>query len=291
MSSKPKVAVIGVGNMGSALAERLLSQGYDVTVFNRTREKCEALRLKGAHVASDVANALMNADVVICALFDGVALREVVLGGITGHVLNDRPFINVAHTTPEEIAALGVEFGARGARLSEVDVIAYPHNVRAGVGDYVIAGPEEDRRSWEALFRDLGGTVHHIGALGDASRCEMALWLPFAFQTIAIAYTTAAFAKERLSMSVLQGVLSGSPLLRIAGAEQAIPPMVQRQYGTNQWSVDNMLSSLDILIRYASGLGLPTEVFGSIRELYRQTAQRGLGLRDHMAVHEVLLGP
>lgn len=291
MANRPKtrVAVIGAGNIGSAVAERLLSRGYAVTVFNRTRAKSERLHGHGAELAGDAASAIAGTDVAVCALFNGAAIREVILGGVSREVLRGRVLINVAQTTPAEIVSLGTAFAEVGARLSEVEVIAYPDDVRAGRGDYVIAGPDQDRPTWETLFLNIGARVHHVGPLGSASRAEMAFWLPFAFQTIAAAYATAAFEKERLPVSVLQAVLGMNPVLRIPGAEQAIAPMVKRVYGCDQWSVANMLSSLDVAIQYARTLGLPAQVFECIRDLYQAASRRGLGGQDHMAVHEVIL--
>jgi 3-hydroxyisobutyrate dehydrogenase len=64
------VVIVGIGNMGSAIAERLLSRGHRVTVYNRTRDTCLPLEAKGARIADDLSNALTDSQVVISVLYD-----------------------------------------------------------------------------------------------------------------------------------------------------------------------------------------------------------------------------
>src|SRR5260370_10184029 len=79
------VGLIGLGRMGAGIAKSLLRAGHRVTVFNRTRERAEALRKDGAAVAGSVAEAC-HGDVVLTMLADDAAVEAVVVG--EGGVLN-----------------------------------------------------------------------------------------------------------------------------------------------------------------------------------------------------------
>lgn len=288
MTKRPPIAVIGTGNMGSAIAERLLSQGYSVTVWNRTLAKTRSLEAAGAHVVPNVEDALEASTHVILVLFDAPAVRQVLRSARARKSLRDKIMMNVAHTAPAEIVELAEELSKAGARLSEVNVVSYPNNVRVGDAEFILAGAAEDRDGWVRIFGDLGAKVHHIGAVGRASKAEMGLWLPYAFQTLAIAYGVAAFQREELPQSVLESVLTANPILRIAGSEATIPVMAARSYGTEQWSIDNMIASVEMAADYAGKLGLPTEVFLSIRNAYAEARKKGLGRHDVAAVYEVV---
>lgn len=285
---KPPISVIGIGNMGSAIAERLLARDYEVYVFNRTADKAHRVQALGATMTASAAEALSVSDLIISGLVNGEALKTVLLSDVTKEFLQGRRVMNIAQTTPLEVEELAEAFADAGARLSEVEVIAYPADVRAGQSEFVLAGPDEDSAIWSAIFGDLGGKVHHVGAVGRASRVEMAFWLPFAFQTIAVAYTVAAFEKEHLPISVLESVLKDNPVLRMPSAAPAIQAMVAGKFGTDQWSVDNMVTSLNIAIEYARAIHLPVAIFEKIQEAYAEAARRGFGSQDHAAVYDVI---
>merc|ERR1719277_2862800 len=79
-AAKPSVGYLGMGIMGSAMAGRLLDAGYDLTIWNRTRARCEALEAKGAKVAG-TAKALVEAcDIVFACTSDPASARAVVFG-------------------------------------------------------------------------------------------------------------------------------------------------------------------------------------------------------------------
>src|SRR5919201_4999972 len=78
--ARPKVALIGLGNMGSAIAERLLDAGYPLSVFNRTRSREGALVDRGTTRLESASAALAEADVCLTSLADDAAIESVVLG-------------------------------------------------------------------------------------------------------------------------------------------------------------------------------------------------------------------
>ena len=73
----PRVAVLGLGTMGAAMARRILDAGLPLTVWNRNPDRAEPFRDTGARIAPDAEDAVSDADVVLTMLFDGGALRSV----------------------------------------------------------------------------------------------------------------------------------------------------------------------------------------------------------------------
>src|SRR6185437_14355211 len=80
MLAAMKVAFIGLGKMGSGMARNLLSAGHQITAYNRTRQKSEALEKDGARVADSAAAACQGAEAVITMLADDHAVEEMVFG-------------------------------------------------------------------------------------------------------------------------------------------------------------------------------------------------------------------
>ncbi len=80
MLAPMKIAFIGLGKMGTGMARNLLRAGHSLAVYNRTREKAEALAGEGARVASSPADAARDAEVVMTMVADDLALEEIVFG-------------------------------------------------------------------------------------------------------------------------------------------------------------------------------------------------------------------
>ena len=103
MSSKPRVALIGLGLMGSGMARRLLGASFPLTVYNRNPQPAALLAEEGAHVAASPREAAARADVVLSMVSDDVAARAVWLGeqgalagAARGTVLVDCSTVSVA---------------------------------------------------------------------------------------------------------------------------------------------------------------------------------------------------
>src|SRR5260370_14046008 len=79
IKENPRLGFIGMGGMGSRMAARLLAAGYDVTVYNRNRERTRSLEKQGAKVASEPGELAARADIVLSSLADDVAVEKVML--------------------------------------------------------------------------------------------------------------------------------------------------------------------------------------------------------------------
>lgn len=283
------IGIIGTGSMGSAIAEGLLAADRDVIVFNRTRDKTEPLAKLGARVASSPAELFEASDLVITVLPDADTTRDLLFAPETRPALSGKMLLNIAHTTPREIEELAKSVKEAGAVLSEVNVTVYPGPVRDRQGHFNLACSPEHRETWSAVFRDLGDHVHYVGPVGNASRAEFALWLSYMFNPIAVAYSAAAFAKLGLPKEALVSALSENPTLRFASSEILIPQMLSGKYETDTYSVDNFAYSVDLVLADAEKLGLPTELFVSVRDLFKKASHLGHGADDISAVFEALM--
>ena len=121
-----RVAVVGTGRMGGAMAGRIAAAGHSLTVWNRTRSKAEAVAsiLPGVSVVDTARDAAAAADVVVVSLADDAALRSA-YGGDDGLIAGLRSGTVVADTStvaPETIRELGGQVAATGAALVDTPV-------------------------------------------------------------------------------------------------------------------------------------------------------------------------
>src|SRR6266851_1772390 len=119
-----KIGIAGTGRMGAAVAGRLLSVGHDVSVWNRTRGRTEALALAGASVAATPAELATRAEIVITFLTDAAAIDATYHGsdGLLAGEVRGKLFIDMSTVRPETEKALAAKVGAKAAALIECPV-------------------------------------------------------------------------------------------------------------------------------------------------------------------------
>ncbi len=166
MLAAMKIAFIGLGRMGMGMARNLRRAGYDVAVYNRTREKAEALAADGARVASSPADACSDVEVVMTMVADDHAVEDIVFGnnGIAAAMKNG--CIHVSHSTISTALArrLTAEHGQRKQGYLSVPVFGRPEHAESKNLVVVAAGPSELVERCRPLFDAIGRQTFVIGA-------------------------------------------------------------------------------------------------------------------------------
>ena len=136
-----RLAVLGMGRMGHAVAERLLGGDHEVTVWNRTPHKADDLVAKGAREGATPAAAAEETEATFTSLADDAAVRIVVTGqdGVAAG-LGDGVLIDASTVSPETTADLAE---AVGGRLLASPILGSPTAVVSGEAGYLIGGPRE----------------------------------------------------------------------------------------------------------------------------------------------------
>ncbi len=165
MLAAMKIAFVGLGRMGMGMARNLLRAGYDLAVYNRTREKAEALAGDGARVASSPADACRDAEVVLTMVADDHAVEEVVFGnnGIASAMKDG--CIHVSHSTISTALArrLTAEHGQRKQGYLSVPVFGRPEQSGSKNLLVVAAGPIELVERCRPLFDAIGRQTFVVG--------------------------------------------------------------------------------------------------------------------------------
>ena len=165
MLAAMKIAFIGLGRMGMGMARNLLRAGHTVAVFNRTREKAEALVPGGARVANSPADACRDAEAVMTMVSDDHAVEEIVFGndGIASAMKND--CIHVSNSTISTALArrLTAEHARRNQGYLSVPVFGRPEHAESKNMVVVAAGPIELVDRCRPLFDAIGRQTFVIG--------------------------------------------------------------------------------------------------------------------------------
>lgn len=168
---RPRVAILGTGKMGSAIAGRLSGAGFELTLWNRTRERAVALGL--GHVADTPAAAALNAEVIISSLTGPDAVRAAYLGPNGALAAADGKLIVEMSTAGADLVTdLAGEAATAGARLVDAPILGAPPVVLDGKAAILISGAKRDVATAMPVLATLG-TVRHVGTLGNAARLKL----------------------------------------------------------------------------------------------------------------------
>jgi 3-hydroxyisobutyrate dehydrogenase len=152
-----RVAVLGLGAMGSRIARRLLDAGNEVVVWNRTLEKAEGF----PHVAATPAKAANEADVTITMLANPEALRAVT------EQIEPRVLIEMSTVGPEAVKEL-----ARRMEVIDAPVLGSRSEAEEGTLHVFVGATPEQYAQWSPLLGHLG-TTHHVGPLGAGASAKL----------------------------------------------------------------------------------------------------------------------
>jgi 3-hydroxyisobutyrate dehydrogenase-like beta-hydroxyacid dehydrogenase len=166
-----RIGWIGAGRMGSALVKRLLDAGYDVSIYNRTRSKAEALARLGAAVVDSPAE-LADRDVVFTMVGGSDDFKEVTIGrdGVLSRAGASPPIVidstTISQAASDEVRAIAAE---RGTAVLAAPVSGNAKVVAAGRLTMVVSGPETAFLQARELLERLAARVTYVGD-GDRAR-------------------------------------------------------------------------------------------------------------------------
>ena len=160
-----KIAFLGLGNMGIAMARNLLRAGHDVTVWNRTRSKAEELRADKATIADSVATATRGTDFVITMMADDHAVSWAVLdaGGILENLAPGATHISMSTISVALSRQLAAEHEKRGQHYIAAPVFGRPDAAAAAKLVIAAAGDPSTLQHCQPIFDAIGQRTFVIG--------------------------------------------------------------------------------------------------------------------------------
>lgn len=282
-----KIAVLGTGLMGSAVAEAVLNAGHETLVYNRTAAKTQPLVALGAKAVATPAEAIQAADVSILVLPDGSSVSEVLLSDAAKAALKGKKVLNASTTKPDDIIAIAKGVNENGGRMAEMSIMVGPDEVRSKHGYFYLGCAADEEAFWTEMILSFGQSLVRVGEVGDASMAEAPVVFASVFGIVTAAYAASVALKLNLPKELTD---SYAGMIGPAG-EYLIPKMLAREYDECFASVDSLIGVADAAAGSAKSLGFPGKVFEDMRSLFEEAAKRGYGAKDGSSVVEVLLDP
>lgn len=271
-----KVAFLGLGAMGGAMAEVLLAAGVDLNVWNRDATKAETLSRRGAAVASTPASAVSNAEIVVTMLSDDEALAAVMEGPDGALHAMPRGALHISMSTISAAASEALEHAHResGLEFIAAPVFGRPQAAAQGALFVVAAGDPAAVARAEPLLSLVGQRRFIVG--NRASQAN-AMKLAGNFMIMAAAEATgeamAVAAKSGIDPATVHEVITGSlfdaPIYHAYGAM-----LVEKRFSPAAFSAELGLKDMRLFDELAEAGRVPTPFLGILRDRLRTVINR-----------------
>ncbi len=285
-----RVAFLGLGIMGSRMANRLVGAGFELTVWNRTQSTAEEFCAEhpGVRLAHTPGEAGADADIVVTMVVDGPQVEHVLLGddGVAAAARPGTLCIDCSTIGPSWTREIADRLGEHGVRMIDAPVTGSSPRAEDGTLTIMAGGSDDDVTRARPVLEAMGTTIVHAGVLGHGQMVKLI--------NNAVAATNAAVLGEALVVGAKAG-LDLEALTQVMGAgsgnstmlELKARPMREHDYST-LFKLDHMLKDVRLCLDEGAEIGAPFTYAALTRELLIAASGRGHGEDDFAAVIEAL---
>jgi len=282
------VGFIGLGIMGSLQAANLAKAGYELTVYNRTREKAEAWVSEHGGTVVDSPSAVAEAsDVVITMVVDGPQVEDMIGQALAGARENTL-FVDMSTIAPATARELAATLSAKGHAFVDAPVTGSSPKAEAGTLTIMAGGAKDDVERARPLFEVMGEKIVHAGDAGQGQAVKVLSQGVTAVNCATLAQAITVGRRIGLDLDALLEVMTGgssdSTMRELKGqgmVDHDIPVL---------FKLEHMLKDVVLCLEEARGAGASFPFAGLAGELYSAGVGRGLGEQDFGAVLEVVEG-
>jgi 3-hydroxyisobutyrate dehydrogenase-like beta-hydroxyacid dehydrogenase len=281
-----RVAVVGTGRMGTAMVGRLVLAGHQVTVYNRTRTRAEAVAAThGVSVAANPRGAASTADVVVVSLADDAAVRAAYLGsdGLVAGLRAETVVADTSTVDPATIRALAPEVARLGATLVDTPVSGSVSTVESGQLLVMAGGDESALDRARPVLDAFASRVIRLGALGSGATMKLVVNSMVHGLNAALAESLVLAEKAGVERSVAYEVIASSavaaPFVLYKRAAYEHPDETPVAF-----ALDLVAKDLDLATSLAARVGAEVPQLTTNRAVVQRALDAGLGQADLSAL-------
>lgn len=279
MAVEGTVGLVGVGNMGSAMAGSLRAAGIDVIAYDVDSRRMADLERIGGRTADSPREVVQHADRVVLSLPSVAALRDVISGD--GGLLDGaRDGVVLAETSTlalaDKVRARDV-LAAAGMTLLDCPISGTAGQARNGDIVFYTSGPQAAVRTFAPLLLVAGRAAPWLGEFGAGIKAKLISNLLVSVHTMAAAEALNLAEQAGLDLPAMFDVLIAgagtSRMLEVRG-----PMMVERSYPSDSATVGILAKDVGLILDFAGGLDAPAPLVSLVSQFF--AAARGIGRGD-----------
>ena len=283
-----KIGIIGLGMLGNAVALHLVDSGYEVTAYNRTKEKSKELEKKGATIVESPKEVAENSELVIIIVKDADAVKQISFesNGIVNGNHEKLIVADMSTVDPSESKNISKQFMSSGITKLDIPVMGGP-NV-AITGDLVLmaSGNKESFDSCKEVFDTIANKVFFLGESGVANSIKLAMNLQITMLALALSEGITLVKKSGVDPKIFLEILN-STYFKTGMSEKKAYKMIEGKYDTT-FTLSNLKKDITTMTNAAKSLGVELPMISKAEEIYENAIKEGFGDIDYTGIIEYL---
>lgn len=280
-----KVSFIGLGIMGSRMAQRLATHGIDITVYNRNESKADELVKHGAKVARSLQECAANADVVFTMLSTPEVVQDVAFGkgGFIQAMQKESLWIDCSTVDPASARSFGTQAEQHAIRYVDAPVAGTKQPAENGELVFLVGGKEDDFVDLIPLFEIMGKKTSYLGEVGSGASMKMLINLMLAQSMAAFSEAVHLGKQMGLDEKLVYTVLCNSPVT--APFLQVLKSKIEVGNTMPNFPLKWMYKDLHLVTKVAYETGAVMPLSTQVKEIFGRAKQKGHGDDDFSTIY------
>ncbi len=280
-----KIGLIGTGLMGKPMGLRLLENGFNLSVYNRTKQKTVTLAEKGARVFESPAELIDDTDTVILMLAHYEAIKEVLFSGEVGFA--GKTIIQMSTISPEESKELKEKIEKAGGGYLEAPVLGSIPQAIKGELIIMVGSTIPQFKSFNNLFDVLGNKVLHAGEVPKAAALKLALNQLIITETAAFSMSLGYVRRTNVDVNIFMDILRGSALYAPT-FDKKLERYLNRNFENPNFPVKHLLKDLNLISKDFYKNNINNLILEAEKPILQKAIEKGLGDKDYSAMYNII---
>ena len=279
-----KIGIIGTGMLGEAVGLHLLDIGYEVIVFNRTKEKTENLKKNGAKIVESPKHVAENSDLVITVVKDADAVNEVIFGS-SGLIIGKHDGMCIADMStvnPNSRKEISEKVTTEGIDYLEIPVMGGPNVAIDGKLVLMASGEKVIFEKFKKVFDEIAEQSFYLGNTGTAHSIKLAMNLQISMLALSLSEGITLTKKAGFDPEIFLKILN-STYFKTGMSEGKAYKMIKESYEPT-FTLANLKKDLDIINDAADSCNAELPMAKHARKVYTDEKDAGFGDLDYTGI-------
>ena len=283
-----RIGFIGLGIMGTGMAQNLISKGHDVVVWNRTAAKMDPLVASGAEAGDSPADVARRCPIVMICVSDTPDVDAVLTSddGVLEGVSPGSLVVDHSTVSPAATVRFADQVAERGATWVDAPVSGGSEGAVRGTLSIMAGGADADIERARPAMEAFGTTITHVGPVGAGQRVKIVNQILVVVNQLAVSeallFAEASGLDLEATLDAVKGGAAGSWMLANRG-----PQMIERDWRPG-FTIDLQQKDLRLALQAADAVGVPIPGTALVFQLYRALQNQGLGAEGNHALVKAL---
>ncbi|RJL05837.1 NAD(P)-dependent oxidoreductase [Paracoccus siganidrum] len=283
------VTMIGLGEMGGAMARAFLRAGHDVTVWNRTSTKAEQVMTEGAHVVRDVLAAIEASPIILTCVSSYATARALLDDQATAEALAGRTLVQLGSGTPQEARDMQGWVLEKDAQYLDAALLGWPRQIGTAEMTILVSGDTATFEAHRNLLGALAGNLVHMGEpIGLSSTVFSAVLSYLAGRWIGLCHGALICEAEGFGVAAFGEILAQQAQVLGEDARHMGEVIEKNEYDNPESTLETAGNDIIRLMQLSREAGINAEFPVFAGELFRRAIEAGHGAQEHAALIKLL---